>query len=416
MKRLIPLLVLILPLISTAVEPCQSKRCQEWFVEGVLANKVRPGQLCEIDCGSLAVNMGTFQCPSYYCESFCSHYNSFIEKLGYFPELHSAPWGSKYFKKSLEIFAIYQGLNPKTVKEKKLKELGLAFLFQGDQNYCKDQGLATQLQNIAKSILDLLVGIDPITGLARDAYETVTGKNFVTGEKLSQADQAFALLGVATLGFGSKINKGFKILSRVAKKISSKGYQQFSKASQLAKKIVERNPKIKRIYPQIRGKGFIKDGDSFKHFNKVSKLNNPLPKNARYAKVVHRDGAIKIINKKQHLVLNPKETEAFITALDEVKDIKGHKNVASKLSLFEDRHGTKLKNIDDHVILEFDFKDNRADSIRSPIQYYKKEKKVRKYGWVPGGRTKGGAREWLIDADANMKGYLTNYKIREIKK
>ena len=65
------------------------------------------------------------------------------------------------------------------------------------------------------------------------------------------------------------------------------------------------------------------------------------------------------------------------------------------------------------MIVEFKFKNGIATSLRSPVET---PNNLRNYGFVPGGRTGGGAREWLIDGDAPIKGYidLDSIKVRDI--
>jgi hypothetical protein len=48
-----------------------------------------------------------------------------------------------------------------------------------------------------------------------DSYEALTGKNLITGEPLDSFERSMAILGLATLGFSSKLTKGIKWLSKI---------------------------------------------------------------------------------------------------------------------------------------------------------------------------------------------------------
>jgi hypothetical protein len=70
-----------------------------------------------------------------------------------------------------------------------------------------------------RSSADLLLGIDPVTGLVRDTYEMVSGTNLVTGEVLSDNERAvraiMAGVNLATLGVVETVEGGFRNLAKV---------------------------------------------------------------------------------------------------------------------------------------------------------------------------------------------------------
>lgn len=70
-------------------------------------------------------------------------------------------------------------------------------------------GLALQLTDLAAGILV------PVYGWAGDWYEFVSGKNKLTGESLTDVDRGIALLGIFTLGVGSKIVKATSKVSKL---------------------------------------------------------------------------------------------------------------------------------------------------------------------------------------------------------
>jgi hypothetical protein len=84
------------------------------------------------------------------------------------------------------------------------------------------------------------------------------------------------------------------------------------------------------------------------------------------------------------------------------------------LGLFEDEGGTILRKLsNDDVLIKFKFKDDIATSLRTPFET---AEKARKFGFVNGGITSGGAREWLINNDAAKTGLidLNSIEIMEI--
>ena len=71
--------------------------------------------------------------------------------------------------------------------------------------------------SLATSAADVLLGLDPFTGFGRSLYETVTGENIVTGEQLSKTERALAMVGIITVGYGSKAYKVYKLIKPIAR-------------------------------------------------------------------------------------------------------------------------------------------------------------------------------------------------------
>jgi hypothetical protein len=57
---------------------------------------------------------------------------------------------------------------------------------------------------VAYQLADVAMGFVPGVGWGKDVYESVTGTNLLTGKSLSDTERAFAVLGVLTVGMGSK--------------------------------------------------------------------------------------------------------------------------------------------------------------------------------------------------------------------
>jgi hypothetical protein len=78
-----------------------------------------------------------------------------------------------------------------------------------------------------RSSTDLLLGIDPITGLVRDTVELVTGANIVTGQILSDEDRTLRAIlagaNLVTLGASGTVEGGFRLLARVTENAGGAG-------------------------------------------------------------------------------------------------------------------------------------------------------------------------------------------------
>jgi Pre-toxin TG len=102
-------------------------------------------------------------------------------------------------------------IDPAYRKERAAKEIGLTAVREADESFINgemEDGLI--FKQIAEDMLDIAVGIDPVTSLGRSAYELFTGKNFVTGKHLDSVDQglnAATLLSLGTAGTGIKLIK-----------------------------------------------------------------------------------------------------------------------------------------------------------------------------------------------------------------
>jgi hypothetical protein len=60
-------------------------------------------------------------------------------------------------------------------------------------------------KELAVTALDTALSLTPGVGFAKDIYEASTGKSLVTGEKLSNFERTMAVVGILTVGYGSKL-------------------------------------------------------------------------------------------------------------------------------------------------------------------------------------------------------------------
>jgi hypothetical protein len=70
-------------------------------------------------------------------------------------------------------------------------------------------------KNIVLPMAEVVLSLNSITATIQDSYEALSGKSLYDGSELSTFDRSFAILGVVTLGFGSKIGKGLKFMGKV---------------------------------------------------------------------------------------------------------------------------------------------------------------------------------------------------------
>ena len=119
----------------------------------------------------------------------------------------------------IEIQGIYTNLykiNPYYENRQIARGFGLISIEQADSAYSlgnvEDAGF---YKDLAQGFLDIAVGLDPITGLARSTYELFIGKNLVTGEILSTGQRGLAFLGVMTGGGGRTLVQASRGMARI---------------------------------------------------------------------------------------------------------------------------------------------------------------------------------------------------------
>lgn len=110
-------------------------------------------------------------------------------------------------------------IQPQTGKRKTARELGLAAVEEADTSYAQGNPQEGHFYSeLAEGFLDLAIGLDPATGMARSTFELIIGRNFVTGQKLSNWEYGFAALNIVTLGSEGSIAAGLKGLSKIVQR------------------------------------------------------------------------------------------------------------------------------------------------------------------------------------------------------
>ena len=159
-------------------------------------------------------------------------------------------------------------------------------------------------------------------------------------------------------------------------------------------------PWVTRTWPEVLETGrAVDDGTQILLEPSVAPIS--LPSDGIFARYVPSRFADSIEQGLQPLSGSP-EGEAFVTAHEDLVGYPGGPEAAKRLGLFQDPEGTLPRDISGFKLLRFRFRSPDLMSLRCPIEIVG----GRGFGFLPGGRTVGGAREWLIDGDANIKGLI----------
>jgi hypothetical protein len=88
--------------------------------------------------------------------------------------------------------------------------------------------------------------------------------------------------------------------------------------------------------------------------------------------------------------------ETWITAQEDIATMTTSREVAQRLTLLDDLGNLRAR---DYVRIDFRFKDSASSQLRSAIE----TSPPRGYGFAGRGRTAGGAREWLMNPEAEIE-------------
>jgi len=120
-----------------------------------------------------------------------------------------------------------------------------------------------------------------------------------------------------------------------------------------------------------------------------SASSNPLPGDGLFSRVMPRKYADAFV--RGDGTLGGGE-EVFVGAAEDLMRVTTVREAQSRLSLFANEAGT-LPNLAGDAVVTFRLRDITRVGLRSPIE----TSPPRGYGFVHGGRTGGGAREWLFN-------------------
>ncbi|MEO5971157.1 MAG: pre-toxin TG domain-containing protein [Bdellovibrionia bacterium] len=155
-----------------------------------------------------------------------------------------------------ELTRLYKHLykiKPTTGKREKARNLGIAAVEEADASYSQGEPNEGQFyKDLAEGFLDIAIGLDPITGLARSTYELILGRNLVTGAKLGAFERSVAFLGVITLGAGNTIAKTTAGVLKITGKVPA-----LSAELKIAEKVITEGTRIvesgERNWKSVKG-------------------------------------------------------------------------------------------------------------------------------------------------------------------
>jgi len=124
-------------------------------------------------------------------------------------------------------------------------------------------------------------------------------------------------------------------------------------------------------------------------------ISNPLPENGIFNRVMPKKYAEAFERGDGYIGGG----EVWITAADDLTGVTTRSQAQQRLSLYQDFDAT-IPNTSGDVLVQFKLKDFNNNSLITPIEIGDTSSfgpiQPRGYGFHPGGKTGGGAREWLI--------------------
>lgn len=297
-----------------------------------------------------------------------------------------------------------------------LRDAGLAAVRQADvESATGSREEYETFIGIARTVADVGIGLDPITGAARSLYELVTGENLVTGATLSNAERGIAALNVMLLGGCSTATRGITALGKLGRVVAGvRGQAIINLATEVAHKWPT------KVIDQIlewNSKGLGRIGDEFVGLeaNRALRQVSMGAPDGRYARVMPRQAAEALKEggtfAKPFLEDGNVRHIAFASEAHAIDGITSRQEIAEKLSLFNE-DGT-FRNLVDEVVVEWKFKgDEPFLNLASPFG----EAGTLGPGFLPTGSTAGGVPEWVIQNNAVEQGLidLDSLKIREL--
>lgn len=263
------------------------------------------------------------------------------------------------------------------------------------------------LIQLGLGLSDFALGLSPV-GPAKDLIEAITGISLLAqpGARLEMGERVLlaitGVMGVYTFGGSHAVIQGTKAaIVGIKKALKKAPIPRAYKTKVLQKAAETLDSAGGKVLQAIRKTGTVAADDSYKIFDKASKIGNPIPEGEVFARIVPKNLASKIKSGELSLSRPNFHNEAFVTAYDDVRAISDPKDLANKLSLFMDQAGTIPVDTSNYVVLKFKFKGDTA-LLASPVEFGSQ----RGFGFLPGGKTVGGAREWIIDSNINQRNLI----------
>jgi hypothetical protein len=317
-----------------------------------------------------------------------------------------------------------------------------------------------QLLSIATNAADIALGIFPVASAANNAVQIIfgmaTGRDY-TGHAMRAADYALRGLGIALtlvpaaepvmkfgagtiskyfvrgatllrrLGLQGELFEGLKKVPAIVGDFTALIGEYFSKVPATDEALREIAPRVEELVAAetrvatgnsvewVTGTwetsrqtdSALDEGSTILFKNSPAIIGQP-PENGLYARVLPKDADLVT---KGSGVLNTKEY-AFITAASDIEEMDTSGQIAERLSLFEPDSTTQFRDLSDDVVVLFRFKNGYGPGAL-PVNFTSVGGNYG--GWIAGGVTRGGAREWIVDSDLSTKGFIEIVGKRVIK-
>jgi hypothetical protein len=149
-------------------------------------------------------------------------------------------------KENEKLFQKILNQEANTPQRMRVKSLGIQSVVTADEFHFEGKIKEAKFsQDIAKSCLDILLSLTPGVSIGKDIYESLIGKNLITGDSLSNWERSFAVLGIVSLGMTNYISRPLRVISKILKKgVLFKAGFHFNFAYNRAKKILISAKKI----------------------------------------------------------------------------------------------------------------------------------------------------------------------------
>ncbi len=122
----------------------------------------------------------------------------------------------EFHEEVVQLYRDFYQIEPRFGKQQKAKEIGLIAVEEADHEFfLGDRASAEAFKELSIGLLDVAVGLDPVTGFGRSAYELLYGINLITGAKLGTLERSLAFVGVATAGGSKSITQTSKVMWRI---------------------------------------------------------------------------------------------------------------------------------------------------------------------------------------------------------
>lgn len=278
-----------------------------------------------------------------------------------------------------------------------IRDIGLAAVrFADVEHAAGNVETANNWADVGQSVVDFAVGLDPVTGTIRGAYELVTGINVVTGEPLNEFERGIAFLNFASMGGFGTVERAIGATVAMGRILGGMKFATIKKALASFKRFFPSEICDKLLKSLKSGAYLTEEGTYLTQ--KGKSLVPVYPSDGIYARVMPRSAANSL---KNGGVLST-GADAFVTAAEDLPNLLTHQEVQKRLSLFKDAAAHIPHDLNDHVLVRFKLKVPESTAITSrfgrPNEYG--------YGHMPGGKTIGGAREYIVDSDAIQKGLI----------